>query len=291
MEISLVSGTGLPEEAILSIRKGSVRRQGPASCNKPLRFPQKEKAPEADRVLKVDIYQKVGSGYIVLKPNQDGTQQYRVALDGGGGDMACDLEVKSAAGPATESAEAAEALRESMRNVVSDACQTGDLQGLLDGRPASAPMRDMEAKPAAKKQDSGEYLKDKGLLHFVQGVLQVVVKEQPEDPFTFMAKHFQSGYGSAVKPDRGTATSRPSSPTREEKDDGWQLGSSIRFYPEDDVVQVNTGCESMRSVRDRAATGGWTPADLESALDEIGVENTDEVAREESCSLPAEDGS
>jgi len=155
MEVSLVSKRGVPDDAIISIRSGAVRRQGAVASDKPFRFPGG--VSEADCVVKVDIMQNIGSGYLVMRPNQKEDKQYEVVMSNNS-DMACDLAVKP-----------------------------------LDASPPPAPLSPEEAATAAKtKQDAKAYLESTGLLPFVQGVLQVVAKQQPEDPFAAMAKHFLS---------------------------------------------------------------------------------------------------
>jgi len=172
MDVSLLSKRGVPDDAIISIRSGSVRRQGAVSADKPFRFPQN--VSESDCVVKVDIMQTIGSGYIVMRPNQADSKQYEVIL-GDNSDIACELEVTptSGGGPTPEAAE--------------------------------------DAAAAAKcKQDAKAYLETTGLLQFVQGVLQVVAKQQPEDPFAAMAKHFLSASNAAEPPKQpGSPKSAP----------------------------------------------------------------------------------
>jgi len=174
MQVSLVSKRGVPDDAIISIRSGAVRRQGAASTDKPFRFPQN--ASETDCVVKVDIMQNIGSGYLVMRPNQTDGKEYEVVL-GGNSDMACALSVKPAEGAGPAAAESQE-----------------------------------EAQAAAKtKQDAKAYLESTGLLTFVQGVLQVVAKQQPQDPFAAMAKHFLSASDEAASPAPGSPKVAPPS--------------------------------------------------------------------------------
>merc|ERR1719499_2862044 len=102
MEVSVVSKRGVPEDAIISIRSGAVRRQGAISADKPFRFPQQ--VSEADCVVKVDIMQNIGSGYLVMRPNQTDGKEYEVAL-GGNSDMACALSVQPSEGASPKAAE------------------------------------------------------------------------------------------------------------------------------------------------------------------------------------------
>merc|ERR1719296_106562 len=114
MDIKLVSSSGFPQDGIISIRAGAVRRQAVTSSSRPLRFPRPPAAAEGsqeDPCIKVDIMEKVGSGYLVLKPLEAGGTRYQVDLRGGGlggsslreggkplPDLFCELEVSDAAG-------------------------------------------------------------------------------------------------------------------------------------------------------------------------------------------------
>jgi hypothetical protein len=173
MDVTLLSTAGLAEDAIISIRAGVTRRQGAISSGKPFRFPKA--TSEADNVMKIDIMQKVASGYLVLKPHQAEGRQYNIVLDEKQG-ISCEVEVKVAEGE--------------------------------DMAPPVAP----EESTAVKAKDAKDYMDKKGLLAYVQGVLQVVVKEQPEDPFSFMAKHFLSDYGESARPVASPKTSEVAAP-------------------------------------------------------------------------------
>jgi len=175
MNVSLVSKKNVPDDAIISIRSGAVRRQGAANANKPFVFPQSA-VDGGDCVVKVDIMQNIGSGYIVLRPNQKEGRQYEVIL--GDNDMACEIKIDP----------------------------TGN-----DVTPAPA---EDDAATAKTKQAAKQYLEGTGLLPFVQGVLQVVAKQQPQDPFAAMAKHFNSASDEAVAPMPGSPKAAPTSPTK-----------------------------------------------------------------------------
>merc|ERR1719350_2561908 len=77
----------------------------------------------------------------------------------------------------------------------------------------SAPAED-DAATAKTKQAAKQYLEGTGLLPFVQGVLQVVAKQQPQDPFAAMAKHFNSASDEAAAPMPGSPKAAPTSPTK-----------------------------------------------------------------------------
>jgi len=173
MDVSLVSKTGLPDDAIISIRSGAVRRQGAISGDKPFRFPQA--ATEGDCVVKVDIMQTIGSGYLVVRPGQNQGKQYEVKFSDG---CSCEIEIKPADGSAL------------------------------------AELTEETAAAAKTKQDAKAYLEGTGLLPFVQGVLQVVAKQQPQDAFAAMAAHFNSASDAAVTPSSGGPKAAPPSPKK-----------------------------------------------------------------------------
>merc|ERR1719145_575549 len=81
-----------------------------------------------------------------------------------------------------------------------------------DGERPSAPEEDSTAA-AKTKQDAKAYLEATGLLQFVQGVLQVVAKQQPQDPYAAMAKHFLSASDESVPLEPGSQKVAPAKPT------------------------------------------------------------------------------
>merc|ERR1719512_174066 len=84
----------------------------------------------------------------------------------------------------------------------------------VDGERPNAPEGDATAA-AKTKQDAKAYLEATGLVQFVQGVLQVIAKQQPEDPFAAMAKHFLSASDEAVPLKAASPKAVPASPKTE----------------------------------------------------------------------------
>ncbi|CAK0900984.1 unnamed protein product [Prorocentrum cordatum] len=164
MEVALLKHNNLPEDAILSIRAGTVRRQAACNSGRPFRFPKS--AEEAAVPLKIDILKQVGSAYLVLKP---GTDQYKVLFPKDPAGMELEVKVMK-----------------------------------LDGAAAVAAGADKEVedpKDAANGAKAAkDYLEQHQVLQFVQGVLQTVIKEKPEDPFGYMARHFMGGYDASAPP-------------------------------------------------------------------------------------------
>jgi len=154
MEVNLISSKSLPEGSIFSVRAGNVRRQAPTTSAKPFRFPEFP----SESPLKIELFQPVGSAYVVLRP---GETQYKVNFSSEG--AVAELHVRPVEGGAT----AAEA-------------QHDDLT------------KDKDNSETAK--EAKEYLESHRVMQFVQALLQTLIKEKPADPFSYMSRHFTSGY-------------------------------------------------------------------------------------------------
>jgi len=197
----LLSKRGVPDDALVSIRSGSVRRQGAFSAGKPFRFPQDASA--TDCVLKVDIMQTIGSGYVVMRPNQTEGKQYEVVMPDNP-DIGCELEVTR-----------------------------------TDGG-APSPAGEDAAEAAKAKQDAKAYLETTGLLPFVQGVLQVIAKQRPNDPFAAMAKHFAAASDEAVPAQPGNPKSAPASP------------KAVDAAPVDEAAPKDDAAETLPAAEEKA---------------------------------------
>jgi hypothetical protein len=64
-EIRLSSAENIPDDTIVSIRAGTVRRQAQLSSGRPFKFP---KITMDESPLKIDILKQIGTAYLVLKP-------------------------------------------------------------------------------------------------------------------------------------------------------------------------------------------------------------------------------
>jgi len=155
MELSVVSNGSLPEDAILSVRAGSTRRQAALNSGRPFRFPQ---ISMAENPLKIDILKTVGSAYLVLKPKEE---QYKVVFTGSEGDLSCEIEIKQVGGAETS---------------------------------VTANLAETKKSDTASAKEAKDYLEGHQVLQFVQAVLQTVCKEKPEDPYAYIARHFLGGY-------------------------------------------------------------------------------------------------
>jgi len=154
MEFAFPSSSPFPDDAILSVRVGASRFQANASKCKVLKFPRPD--AKASAVVKFDILSKIGSGHLVLKP-LDRERSYTV--DAGAG-MKFEVGVKETEGAISQPVDAS-----------GEAAAEGDGQ-----------------------KSSQEYMDRHNLLPFLQGLLQVMLNEKPDDPFLFMAGHVLSDY-------------------------------------------------------------------------------------------------
>eukprot|EP00930_Biecheleria_cincta_P074046 TRINITY_DN6127_c0_g3_i2.p1 TRINITY_DN6127_c0_g3~~TRINITY_DN6127_c0_g3_i2.p1 ORF type:complete len:2608 (+),score=545.13 TRINITY_DN6127_c0_g3_i2:58-7881(+) len=94
MEVLVEGSDGIPDGSILSIRAGSVRRQGTLPADKPVRFANT--SPLDASPFKVDVFAPLGGSRVVLKPRGD-----RYSLDlgqNGQKRMRLDLLVKELGG-------------------------------------------------------------------------------------------------------------------------------------------------------------------------------------------------
>jgi len=151
-----VSNSGVPDDAVISVRAGSVRKQGTMGSSKSFSFPNAEEGR-----LKFDVMSRIGTGNLVLKPaSLDASDVYKVTLSE---EMSCEVQVKR---PGEH---------HSSKNL-----------GIEDSP--------VKISAAAGAKEAKEYLESKGLLSFLQGVLHVVIKDKPDDPYTYMARCFMNGF-------------------------------------------------------------------------------------------------
>lgn len=227
MEVCLVSSNAVADDAILSVRAGAERKQCPMSRTRPLYFRETEDTAAG---FKVEVLQRVAGGCFVLKPPQSQQGNFLIdnsdlqsptdllefrssrnldhtvdnkgaawgtivqGIDNGDGWLkvgAFYLPMKLRGVTVVRPAkEGAKQYRVAMSDGIS--CEF-EVKG-REGKLVEPPSPSSATEPLAKTQDFKEYLARTGLLDYVQGVLQVVVKEQPEDPFELMARLFQDGY-------------------------------------------------------------------------------------------------
>eukprot|EP00931_Biecheleriopsis_adriatica_P094695 TRINITY_DN6831_c0_g1_i4.p1 TRINITY_DN6831_c0_g1~~TRINITY_DN6831_c0_g1_i4.p1 ORF type:complete len:714 (-),score=123.87 TRINITY_DN6831_c0_g1_i4:42-2150(-) len=157
MELRIIGQENIDADCIVSVQSGPVKRQTNVATGRPFRF---QDVPSHGEALEINILKSIGKSYLVLRPGED---CYRVNFKGGDAlDMKLDVEVK---------------------------------QGQDDGRPGLvSPEATMKSVPSAAAQEAKDYLDQHKILHFVQAMLQVLVKQKPADPYACISSHARSGY-------------------------------------------------------------------------------------------------
>lgn len=159
MELIIQGTDGIPSESILSIRSGTTRRQAQlASVDRPFKFPCK---PEDCAAVKIDIFQHVGTARTV---SQAGTKEHRLVLE-----------------------PVANASKQTITNNMEISFQTRAAE-------KNAPCISDGTIDQGRKQRTevamDKYLEKHNLTAFLQSVLQGLVKEQPDNPYAFIARQF-----------------------------------------------------------------------------------------------------
>lgn len=191
MELQVVGTEGIPEGCVLSVRAGATRRQAPVSADRPFRFPTTiaEAVP-----FKVDVLEPVASARLILRPGEERQREcmYNIPLE-----------------PAPTFTDEGRQLSSANKAAISSV--TISVKPSDDSRPPTRMGEDGERvteseRPdsEARKRTSGsaassrhgqanaarEYLDQHNLVEFTQLLVQSVIKEQPDQPYAFMAKQF-----------------------------------------------------------------------------------------------------
>eukprot|EP00931_Biecheleriopsis_adriatica_P092093 TRINITY_DN65919_c0_g1_i1.p1 TRINITY_DN65919_c0_g1~~TRINITY_DN65919_c0_g1_i1.p1 ORF type:complete len:371 (-),score=104.88 TRINITY_DN65919_c0_g1_i1:65-1153(-) len=149
---------GIPEGSILSVRAGTKGRQTQLRLDEPLKFPTTK---EAAKLLKLDVFVQFGKARLALRP---GAFHYTAELQSDEG-----LPVGSLDFEATDSTE-----KEKHRQ---------------------APVTSEVYGPSRRTQEhvrASSYLDEHGLIQYLQGLLQNVLREKPSDPYQYMIQQLQA---------------------------------------------------------------------------------------------------
>jgi len=157
MELSLLAQRGLPQDSIISVRAGAVRRQTRAGSGRSIRFP---KISPDENPIRLDLLRAECSSNLTLG---SGLARYTVQLSGNdtNASMSCEFEIK-----------ATQFLAEPM-------CAHEDL-----------PIQQLELL----ENEAKEYLEANNIVEFWEALLRAVVREQPRAPYEYMVRHFACGY-------------------------------------------------------------------------------------------------
>mmetsp|Transcript_10065 Transcript_10065/g.23698 ORF Transcript_10065/g.23698 Transcript_10065/m.23698 type:complete len:617 (-) Transcript_10065:181-2031(-) len=262
MELSILDTCGLPDGSILSVRSGPTRRQSPLPCSTPF------KLPAGPWPLRIDVLALLGkslAGASLSKIDADG--RCRVPLEARDGrQMSVTLQVfegKNGMRPNT---------------APNPNTRKGAEEADAEGGPSS-PMRRRDTEAEARA-----YLDRHRLHEFMHTLFELLLRERPADPYSFIAARFREAaqlevpslpaalpaISSAEKPSRSSVSTAPtSSPTVHREDPspaltthdgafqvtvrnmrGWSL-ARIATYPD---IRVSTLKEQL------AASLGVPPA-------------------------------
>lgn len=180
--------TNIPDGSILSIRAGSTRRQAPLPLQEPLRFPN---LPVTARSLKVDVLKSMGSSRLEIDAKQD-LEMYSVSIpinDNGirptGSLSLVVKEEPSLCGKRAADLKAMDRIIRTESSVQQTATPSPILvaDDIAKLSPSCSPVRGLEAS----KADARDYARDHGLLGVVQEMLQFVLRERPDAPYSTMS--------------------------------------------------------------------------------------------------------
>mmetsp|Transcript_80636 Transcript_80636/g.147494 ORF Transcript_80636/g.147494 Transcript_80636/m.147494 type:complete len:477 (+) Transcript_80636:109-1539(+) len=206
MELSVVSHRNIAEGSILSIRSGNIRRQAPLSSGRPFRF------PAIAASMKVDVLQPVATGHLILGPKGASEDRSYEVIFPDSVDMDCQIKLQ----PLSENA-----TPRSPTPAVSDSVGLAPTPpvGPSSGRPTPDLSKRFSAIGVAQ-----EYIKKHELLEFVQTVLQTVIRDKPEDPYSVMSALFRS----VASETKGKETQ----PIEQPKEQPWLSSSKSEEQPD-----------------------------------------------------------
>eukprot|EP00419_Tripos_fusus_P023080 CAMPEP_0172727894 /NCGR_PEP_ID=MMETSP1074-20121228/91931_1 /TAXON_ID=2916 /ORGANISM="Ceratium fusus, Strain PA161109" /LENGTH=493 /DNA_ID=CAMNT_0013555085 /DNA_START=75 /DNA_END=1556 /DNA_ORIENTATION=- len=170
MEVSVFEVVGLNEGSVLSVRAGNTRRQAPIPLQGPLRFPN---LPFNAKQFKLDIMQTLGSAKCEIKGAKE-LESYSVTVDmNDGGQARIGFSV-----------------REQPNLCGKRAGELKQVDKTQDGGENADPTM-ASAEKAWAATDTRTYARDHNIPNFVQEMLQMVLREKPDAPFTVMAEYLQ----------------------------------------------------------------------------------------------------
>jgi len=159
LSISFRSASGIPDGSILSIRAGTKGRQMPLRFDEPFKLPTTK---EASALFKIDVFSQFGKARLTLRP---GKYVYEAQIEDGEGAIVGSLEF--------EARDTSERDRNHRQTPLP--------------QPAKGSSRRAQATVLASS-----YLDEHGLIQYLQGLLQSVLREKPADPYAYMIRQLQA---------------------------------------------------------------------------------------------------
>eukprot|EP00435_Cladocopium_sp_Y103_P046262 s364_g13.t1 len=160
MDIVLKDTKGVSPETIISIRAGATRRQVPVSLvgEKPFKFPCTLRECGA---IKVDLLTVTASARAVLTPESD---QQTITLPIG---------------------------KQTVPKQAEQLADDAEVTLLVSESGEAAPV-DSTAKKKAIAGSAEEYMEKHGVHSMLQGLLSGLIKDRPDDPYSYVASQFKS---------------------------------------------------------------------------------------------------
>lgn len=203
IELKIPRAKGIPQGSLISVRVGSVRRQALYGSDRPYRFQGNYGKSE---LMKVDVYVPIAQARLLLDTGLSQTawsQQLEVppafqrdqeapaallasALAPASGDMSIDFEFNR---QGLEGDEACQGATSSVAAAFGDSFAAEAEERKAPDRPAAVPISETSA--AKRHQvaiEAQPYFQQHEVLEVLRELLQVLIKEQPVDPYGFMIK-------------------------------------------------------------------------------------------------------
>jgi hypothetical protein len=179
IELKIPRAKGIPEGSLISIRVGTVRRQAVYGSERPYKFQGPYSKSE---MMKVDVYMPIAQA--TLFPFVDNAQNQ--------GTWQIPLKVASVLSGNEKAADTNMTLDLDMK-LEDSSKQVGDINKELEVQKVQAPDRPISALPkesSAKRHqvaiEAQPYFEQHEVLEVLRELLQVLIKDQPKDPYGFM---------------------------------------------------------------------------------------------------------
>lgn len=173
MELSILEALGLPEGSILSVRSGPTRRQSPLPCSAPFRLPA---GPWPLRIDVLALLGKSGAGASLAHLDSEG--RCRVPLEARDGrKMSVTLQVYDGK---------AASLRPKTAPADHQLLKNKDNEEEAEPGANAPPVRRRDTEAEARS-----YLDRHRLHEFMHALFELLLRERPDDPYSFIAERFK----------------------------------------------------------------------------------------------------
>jgi hypothetical protein len=195
MELKLIGSKGIPEGSIVSIKVGTVRRQAPVGSDRPYRF---SGLSHGKQQMKVDVYAPAAQARLLIEPCE---AKCSVKLDASridAMDKLLDLEGM-------------------FLDFAVSGCQSdgsvaeGEANVVQVSRPSSAQSDRSAARRHQVALEVQPYFEQHNLMDVMQTLLQGMIKEKPDDPYSYMIRVLENSRNASAGAAQPVPRQRPSS--------------------------------------------------------------------------------